>query len=95
PGLTVELSSTDRRVDLVREGFDCVLRVGQLADSSLVARPLGRYAMFNLASRAYVARHGRPRTLDDLRDHRLIHYVPTLGSRSPGFEYVDADGQTR
>src|SRR5690606_21229125 len=42
PGLSVELSGSDRRVDVVREGFDCVLRVGALVDSSLVARPLGR-----------------------------------------------------
>ncbi len=41
PGLEVELSATDRRVDVVREGFDCVLRVGHLDDNSLVARPLG------------------------------------------------------
>jgi DNA-binding transcriptional LysR family regulator len=41
PGLQLELSCTDRRVDLVREGFDCVLRVGRLEDSGLVAPPAG------------------------------------------------------
>jgi DNA-binding transcriptional LysR family regulator len=90
PAVEIELGSTDRRVDLVREGFDCVLRVGALADSSLIARPIGHYRLVNCASPAYVAAHGKPRDLDDLPAHRLIHYVPTLGGRSPGFEVADA-----
>ncbi len=95
PGLEVELSSTDRRVDLVREGFDCVLRVGPLTDSSLVARPLGALEMANLASAAYLAEFGVPRTLEDLARHRLVQYVTTLGQRCPGFEWRDETGQTR
>ncbi|MFT3847306.1 MAG: LysR family transcriptional regulator [Propionivibrio sp.] len=89
PALEIELSSTDRRVDLIREGFDCVLRVGTLADSSLIARPIGEYRMLNVASPTYLERYGTPRTIADLAGHRLIHYVATLGGRSPGFEYVD------
>jgi DNA-binding transcriptional LysR family regulator len=94
PQLEVELSSTDRRVDLVREGFDCVLRVGSLHDSGLVARPMGALRQANCASPAYLARHGTPRRLADLAKHRLVHYVPTLGGRPTGFEYVE-HGQTR
>lgn len=95
PALALELSSTDRRVDPVREGFDCVLRVGTLADSSLVARPLGEYRLVNCVSPAYLATHGTPQGLDDLAQHRLVHYVSILGVRSAGFEYVDAtSGQT-
>ena len=90
PGVEVELSSTDRRVDLVREGFDCVLRVGALTDSSLIARPLGHYRLINCASPDYLAQYGTPTTLADLGAHRLVHYVPTLGARSPGFEFIDA-----
>lgn len=89
PGLSIELSSTDRRVDVVREGFDCVLRVGPLADSSLIARPLGRYKLINCVSPAYLAAHGRPRTEADLARHRLVHYTPVLGSKSAGFEIED------
>ena len=55
PGLALELGCSDRRVDLVREGFDCVIRVGALADSSLVARPLGLLRQINCASPAYAA----------------------------------------
>lgn len=89
PGLEIELSGTDRRVDLVREGFDCVLRVGPLDDNTLVARPLGVMHIVNCASPAYIAARGMPQTLADLATHALIHYVGTLGQRSPGFEYFD------
>jgi DNA-binding transcriptional LysR family regulator len=94
PQLDIELSSTDRRVDLVREGFDCVLRVGSLVDSALVARPLGQLRQINCASPAYLAQHGTPHTLSDLAAHRLIHYVPTLGAKSAGWEY-HSDGHDR
>ena len=94
PDLNIELSSTDRRVDLIREGFDCVLRVGALGDSNLIARPLGYYRMINCASPGYVAQFGMPQHPDELAGHRLIHYVMTLGTHDSGFEYqdpVDAD----
>jgi len=103
PGLSLELSCTDRRVDPVREGFDCVLRIGPLSDSSLVARPLGHLPLINAASPAYLARHGHPRTLADLRapadpaapggGHRLVHYAPTLGARADAFEVAHPDGR--
>jgi len=91
PQLQVEISSTDRRVDVVREGFDCVIRVGKLSDSSLIARPLGKLELLNCVSPDYIARFGTPHTLEDLAHHQLIHYVTTLGSKSPGFEYTEKD----
>ena len=91
PGLEVELSSTERRVDVVREGFDCVLRTGAVVDSSLVARPLGRVRLIHCASPAYLRAHGTPRSLADLPGHRLVHFVNTLGARSAGFE-AEVDG---
>lgn len=89
PQLQVEISSTDRRVDVIREGFDCVVRVGKLSDSSLIARPLGKLELLNCVSPHYIAQFGTPQTLDDLANHQLIHYVTTLGSKSPGFEYTE------
>ncbi len=86
PALEVELSSTERRVDVVREGFDCVLRTGAVVDSSLIARPLGLARLVNCVSPAYLRDHGAPRTLADLAGHRLVHFVNTLGARSTGFE---------
>ncbi len=93
PALEIQLSSVDRRVDLVREGFDCVLRVGRIGDASLIARPLGAYRMVNVASPAYLKAHGKPRTPADLGHHRLVHYVPNLGDRPDGFDYLDAAGE--
>jgi len=88
PRLEVELSCTDRQVDLLREGFDCVMRIGALHDLDVVARPVGQLSMRNCASPGYLARHGVPRTLQDLAEHHLVHYVRTLGGRSAGFEYL-------
>lgn len=91
PLLEMELSSTDRRVDLVHEGFDCVLRVGQLHDSGLVARRLGELRLSNLASPDYLRAHGEPKTLDDLQHHRLVRYVQRLGATPLGWEYHDGE----
>ena len=88
PQLQLEISSTDRRVDVIREGFDCVIRVGKLNDSSLIARPLGKLELLNCVSPAYIERYGVPKSLDDLIRHQLVHYVTTLGAKSPGFEYM-------
>ncbi|HTF96709.1 MAG TPA: LysR family transcriptional regulator [Cellvibrio sp.] len=88
PQLQLEISSTDRRVDVIREGFDCVIRVGKLNDSSLIARPLGKLELLNCVSPAYIERYGVPKSLDDLTRHQLVHYVTTLGAKSPGFEYM-------
>lgn len=96
PNVLVDLGSTDRLVDLVREGFDCVLRVGAVGDSSLIGRCLGVFRQINCASPDYLAAHGTPQTLADLRRHFLIHYSTVLGARSAGFEYRDAaSGATR
>lgn len=89
PQLELELSASDRRVDLVSEGFDCVLRTGTLDDSSLVARPIGHLVQVNCASPAYLERYGVPRTLEDLAGHKLVHYRQVLGGRSPGWEWFD------
>ncbi len=89
PDLTVEISATDRRVDLLREGFDCVVRVGTVMDPGVVVRPLGRARVVTLASAEYLARHGTPRTLEDMAGHRLIHYSPHFGSQAEGWEYFD------
>jgi DNA-binding transcriptional LysR family regulator len=89
PRLEIELSCTDRKVDLVREGFDCVMRVGSVDDVSLIARPLGAFYVTNCASPEYVRIHGMPRTVEDLARHQLIHYVGTFGAKAMGFEYHD------
>jgi DNA-binding transcriptional LysR family regulator len=89
PGLEIEISATDRRVDMIREGFDCVLRVGRVDEPSLVVRPLGMARVLTFASPAYLARYGMPRTLEDMAGHRLIHYAVNFGSAPDGWEYFD------
>src|ERR1700756_2164200 len=95
PLLEVGVSTNDRHVDLVHEGFDCVLRVGTLVDSELVARPLGFLRMRNVASPAYLRAHGTPRTLGELARHRVVHYMPSLNAQGAGWDYVDGAGQHR
>jgi len=89
PNLQIELSSTDRRVDVVREAFDCVVRVGTVTDTTLIARPLGQFTLLNCASPEYLAVYGVPESPDDLVHHKLIHYASILGGKHEGFEYVD------
>ncbi|MEK2643961.1 LysR family transcriptional regulator [Bdellovibrio sp. BCCA] len=91
PNVEIEFSCSDRRVDLIREGFDCVIRVGHLNDSGLIARPLGKLTLINCASPTYLEKNGRPKKLEDLTNHKLIHYVPILGSKPDGFEYFDGE----
>ena len=91
PGIELELSSSDRLVDVIREGFDCVVRVGTLKDSGLIARPLGRLSVINCASPDYLSRFGYPDGLDDLTSHAVVHYATHLGTRPQGFEYYDGE----
>lgn len=80
PEVELVLSLTDRIVDVVQEGIDCALRVGQLQDSSLVGRQIGSMRFLTCAAPAYLERHGVPRTLDDLRAHRgVIHFSGRTG----------------
>ena len=72
PELELQLSSNDRLVDLLREGADCVLRVGELHDSSLVGRHLADLPQVTCASAAYLERHGHPRQLAELGGHLAV-----------------------
>ncbi len=95
PRLRLELGSTDRQVDLIQEGYDCVVRVGVLPESGVIARRLGSFQVVTCASPDYLARHGTPKSPTELADHRLIHYVQHLGSGSCSFEWRDpSDGQS-
>jgi DNA-binding transcriptional LysR family regulator len=94
PGIELELSSSDRLVDVIQEGFDCVVRIGELSDSGLVARSLGQLTVLNCASPDYLTRFGWPESPEDLASHALVHYVPTMGIRPQGFE-IWRDGQSQ
>lgn len=74
PRLSLDVSVTDQHVDLIREGFDLALRVGHPGDSGLYARPLADLPLVLVASPAYLANHGEPRTVADLSRHRHVRY---------------------
>jgi DNA-binding transcriptional LysR family regulator len=74
PDIELFLSEGDRYVDLLREGVDCVVRAGTLTDSDMVARRLTQLQEITCASSAYLARHGMPRSLDDLDGHRMVGF---------------------
>ena len=92
PDLNLHISEGDRFVDLVREGIDCVLRVGDLHDSSMVGRRVAMLPEVTCASPAYLARFGTPRTPEDLDGHRMIGFVSSAtGSVIPlEFQVEDA-----
>lgn len=75
PRLRLHIGEGDRLVDLVREGVDCVIRAGALPDSELIVRRLGVMPEMTCASPAYLARHGVPRSLEDLAGHEMVGFV--------------------
>lgn len=89
PNLHIELNSSDRHVDLIAEGYDCVIRTGNLAESGLIVRKVGEMRQTNFVSPAYIAQHGEPKTLADLDKHQLIHYNVSGGHKFDAFEYWD------
>lgn len=95
PELELELSSSDRRVDLIQEGFDCVVRVGTLQDSGLIARPLGQLQMINCASPAYLQKYGCPHNATDLQSHQMVHYQNAQVGQNDRFEFVTAQGDVQ
>lgn len=93
PRLRLVLGSSDRAVDLVQEGVDCAVRVGSLQNTSLVVRPLGRIALINCASPAYLQQHGVPEHPPGLgTGHWMVGYAsPTTGREVP-WAYLGGDG---
>jgi DNA-binding transcriptional LysR family regulator len=84
PDLQLHLGEGDRFVDLVREGIDCVLRVGHLQDSSMIGRRVALLNEVTCASPAYLERTGTPKSPDDLDGHQMIVFVSTsTGSPIP------------
>jgi DNA-binding transcriptional LysR family regulator len=75
PELQIQASFSDRKVDLVAEGFDAAIRLGVLEDSNLVARRVATFGGALVASPGYLARHGAPRTPDELLRHATINRI--------------------
>lgn len=90
PGLDLHLGQGDRLVDLVREGVDCVIRAGEPTVSGLVRRRLGSVQEITVASPAYLARHGTPRTIADLaRGHLMVGFLSSRTGELIPLELTD------
>ena len=74
PEITVNMVLNNRYVELISEGFDMAIRIGELEDSSLRARKLTETTKRLVASPSYIQKFGRPQKIDDLNEHKLLHY---------------------
>jgi len=92
PGVEVDVEFAERRVDLIEEGFDMVVRVGDLPDSSLIARKLCPVRRYVVGSPAYFERRGRPQSVEELRDHECLIY--SLQGHSWSFHGPDGQDRT-
>lgn len=92
PDVALDVSSTDRMVNLVEEGFDVAVRIGNLTDSSLVARKLAAVRMVTCASPEYLQRAGVPKSLDELSKHETV--IDT-NAKDPTVWRFGAHGDTR
>jgi DNA-binding transcriptional LysR family regulator len=90
PDIHMHIGEGDRFVDLVREGVDCVVRVGRPADSAMVGRRIGLLDEVTVASPAYLERFGAPATPDDLAGHRMIGFVSSATAEVIPLEFMAA-----
>jgi DNA-binding transcriptional LysR family regulator len=90
PDLSIDLSMSDTVVDMVQDGLDLSIRVGEVTDASLVARRIGSTSALTVASPDYLARHGEPATPEDLRGHACILF--TRLAAPDVWNFVGADG---
>lgn len=91
PGIELELGSSDRSIDLVRDGIDCALRIGELSSTNLGARSLGSLKLINCASPTYLSSNGVPQCPADLPQHLAVNYVSSTSGRAVPWEWT-ADG---
>lgn len=90
PEIDLVLGVTDRAVNLVEDSVDCVLRVGPLADSAMVARRIGELRFINVASPAYLARFGTPQSPADLVGHQGVLFASPTTGRVEDWEWEEA-----
>lgn len=79
PGIALELGCTDRPINLVNEGVDCVIRVGAIQDSAMAARRIGSMRFLTCAAPSYLAAHGTPTHPRELSNHLWLNYFDGSG----------------
>ncbi|GAB2901614.1 putative multidrug efflux transcriptional regulator CeoR [Paraburkholderia jirisanensis] len=93
PQIDLRLGLADRNIDLIQDGVDCVIRMGHLEESSLVARRIGNARLVTCAAPAYLAEHGTPKNLEQLAEHRAVNYISARTGKTFPFEYL-VNGET-
>jgi len=88
PDIELVMGIGDRPVDMVQEAVDCVVRVGELQDSSLVARRIGVFQAVSCGAPEYFARYGMPHTIADLQQHQSIHYFSSRTGRTIDWDFM-------
>lgn len=94
PALTLHIGEGDRFVDIVREGLDCVIRGGEIADSDMIVRRLGLAQEGTFASPAYLEGHGVPRSLEELQGHAMIGFASSRTGQTLPLEFT-VEGELR
>lgn len=89
PEVRIDIELSDRAVDLVEEGFDLAVRIGAIGSQNLVGRKVADTRMVCCAAPSYVARHGRPRSPEDLAQHACITYAYGVSPNTWRFRYPD------
>lgn len=94
PGIDLTIGASDKPIDMLSEGVDCVVRMGELEDSSLIASSIGYLPMLTCGAPSYLGRFGTPQSITDLETHRAVNYFS--GNNPRPIEWVfTVDGQVK
>ncbi|QAU33041.1 LysR family transcriptional regulator [Janthinobacterium sp. 17J80-10] len=94
PDIELMIGMGDRTVDMVQEAVDCVIRIGELQDSTMVARRIGTFHPVTCAAPGYLERHGTPQSIEDLKDHKAVNYFSSRTGRNIDWDFIIDDVAT-
>lgn len=93
PTVNIDLVLSDRRLDLLEDGFDGAIRVGELTDSTMICRALAPMPLSVCAAPSYLASRGTPKTIHALSDHACLGFTPPAGGRT--WYFFSAEGASK
>lgn len=91
PEIDLMIGMGDRPVDMVQEGVDCVIRIGELKDSTMVARRIGTFQSVTCAAPSYISREGVPQSIADLQNHKAVNYFSSRNGRNFNWDFIVDD----
>jgi LysR family transcriptional regulator, regulator for bpeEF and oprC len=96
PDISIDIGSSDRPVDLVMEGVDCVIRGGAVHDESLVARKLGAFKVITCAAPSYLKQYGTPLTVEDVqKQHIAVNFFSAKTGKVFAFDFEDSQDDSQ